>query len=99
MKHVIQIGLQLIDRLETLHKCGLIHRDLKPANIVFGLDRPEMASEDQSNVLYLIDYGLTRDESKGRTPCISKQAYLSKNLRLTGTPIYASVHAHIGTNH
>ena len=99
LKHVIQIGLQLTDRLELLHNVGLIHRDLKPANIVFGLDLPEDTNQEKSNILYLIDYGLTKEESINMIPKISKQAYLSKNLRLTGTPIYASVHAHIGTNH
>ena len=89
----------MTDRLELLHNVGLIHRDLKPANIVFGLDLPEDPNQEKSNILYLIDYGLTKEESINMIPKISKQAYLSKNLRLTGTPIYASVHAHIGTNH
>jgi serine/threonine protein kinase len=62
----------------------MIHRDLKPANIVFGLDSPEDPDKDNSNTLYLIDYGLSKPESVGRLPCISRQAYLSKNLRLTG---------------
>lgn len=84
LKHVLQIALQLIDRLETLHSWGLIHRDLKPANIVFGLDNPEDTSQDNSNTLYLIDYGLTKAESIGRVPWISKHAYAAKNLRLTG---------------
>ena len=51
LKNVLQIALQLIDRLETLHKVGLIHRDLKPANIVLGLENPEDPSQDKSNIL------------------------------------------------
>lgn len=78
------IAIQLVDRLEVLHSCNLIHRDIKPANIVFGVENHNDPSLDDSNTLYLIDYGLTKEASSGRVPMITKQAYLSKNLRLTG---------------
>ena len=34
LKTVINIGLQLIYRIEVLHEKGIIHRDLKPKNIM-----------------------------------------------------------------
>ena len=36
-KSALMIGLQLIDRLEALHKIGYIHRDIKPDNLAIGL--------------------------------------------------------------
>ena len=30
------IGLQVIDRLEAVHKIGYLHRDVKPDNLAIG---------------------------------------------------------------
>ena len=30
LETIITIGLQVIERLEIMHNCGLIHNDLKP---------------------------------------------------------------------
>lgn len=35
-KTVLMIGLQVIDRIEALHKIGYIHRDIKPDNLAIG---------------------------------------------------------------
>ena len=47
------IGLQLIDRLEALHKIGYIHRDIKPDNLAIGL-------KEKNKIIYLIDFGLSK---------------------------------------
>ena len=75
----------MVDRLEILHSVGLIHRDLKPANVCLGLENPEDPSQDKSNTLYLIDYGLTKNETYNKVPIFSKRSYMKENLRLTGT--------------
>jgi len=49
----LKLAEQALDRLETLHKCGILHRDIKPANFVMGRGR-------MSEVLYLIDFGLSK---------------------------------------
>lgn len=33
LRNVLNIGLQMIERLETLHSVNLVHKDIKPANI------------------------------------------------------------------
>ena len=50
LETVIVLGLQIMERLEILHNCGLIHNDLKPQNLMTNL---------KSNSITIIDYGLT----------------------------------------
>lgn len=84
------IGIQLLKRLEALHKLGYVHGDIKPANIMFGRGK-------NKNTLYLIDFGLTRQQSKG-TPTMEYPAriYEKENMKLMGTPLYASLNLHLG---
>lgn len=51
LKATLAIGIQMLNRVEIIHKCGIIHRDLKPENFLFGLG-------DKEKNLYLIDFGL-----------------------------------------
>ena len=55
---VANIGIQLLERIEVLHKKGILHLDIKPANIVYGNLSSEN-NKDQGNIL-LIDYGLSK---------------------------------------
>lgn len=50
LQSAINMGLQLLDRLEMLHEYGIVHRDLKPKNLMFDFD---------SQQLNLIDFGLS----------------------------------------
>jgi serine/threonine protein kinase len=57
LKTSIQIGLQIMDRLESLHKLGFTHQDLKPENILLGTrDKSDLRSSE----IILVDFGLTR---------------------------------------
>ena len=49
LETIITLGLQIIERLEIMHNCGLVHNDLKPQNI--------MAQYKQNNIV-LIDFGI-----------------------------------------
>jgi serine/threonine protein kinase len=51
LKSVFMIGLQVVDRLEALHRIGYLHRDVKPDNLAIGLS-------EKSKVIYLFDFGL-----------------------------------------
>lgn len=83
------IGIHLLDRIKTFHSLGFIHGDIKPANIMFGKGK-------KKNVLYLIDYGLSKKESVYNKPNPPASVFYKANLQLNGTPLYASINSHLG---
>lgn len=50
LTNILQIGIQMIKRIETLHSKYLLHRDIKPDNFMLGTNKQ----------LYLIDFGLCK---------------------------------------
>lgn len=85
--HIVAIGLQMLDCLQALHRCGVIHRDLKPDNFCVGLS--EKKEEDR---LYVVDFGL----SKCYVDSAGKHIPPRDDKRLTGTPRYVSINCHEG---
>ena len=49
----INIGLQILNKLEFLHGKNFVHRDLKPENLVIGQGK-------KSGTAYIIDFGLAK---------------------------------------
>ncbi|KAI8370945.1 kinase-like domain-containing protein [Blakeslea trispora] len=84
LKTVLMIGIQLIDRIETLHKAGFVHRDIKPDNLAMGLG-------DESPILFMLDLGLGKRYISG-----GKHISLRTDKSLTGTARYASIRSHKG---
>jgi serine/threonine protein kinase len=84
LKATLQIGIQIISLLKTIHNKGLIHRDVKPDNFLFGLN-------DKKNQIYIIDFGFCRtfinNDTKVHIP-------MSKLSNLIGSQTYASINAH-----
>ncbi len=69
-----------------MHGKSFIHRDIKPDNFLVGL-------ENNSNLIYLIDYGLAKRFEDRRT---RKHIQYRDNKSLTGTLRYASLNTHLG---
>jgi serine/threonine protein kinase len=83
------LGVQMLERLECLHRRGFLHRDVKPANFLMG--RGSLSQQ-----VFLIDLGFTkryRDaktlkhmpyrggrSSKGTARFCSRRAHLGKEL-------------------
>lgn len=53
IKTCLMLFNQILHRLEYMHNQGVIHRDIKPDNIMMGLG-------ETSDIVHMIDFGLTR---------------------------------------
>jgi serine/threonine protein kinase len=53
LRLTLQIGIQILFLLKTIHEKGLIHRDIKPENFLLGLN-----SLDKQ--IYIIDFGFCK---------------------------------------
>jgi serine/threonine protein kinase len=78
---VIHILLQVCGSLYEAHSLGLIHRDIKPANIMLNRRGGE------PDVVKVLDFGLVKSLDN------QKQAGLTQQSSLTGTPLYMSPEA------
>jgi len=78
LKLILQIGIQMIKRVETLHSKYLLHRDIKPDNFML----------DKNKILCLIDFGLCKRydhngkhiEEKHITSMIGSANFVSLNV-------------------
>jgi len=95
---VSQIGRQMLQRVRSVHACGMLHRDVKPDNFLFArtpiLDLSRRAAKQSHEapipLLYLIDFGMAK---RIKDPI---DAVENRLVPLIGSPRYASVFAHRG---
>ena len=78
------IGLQVLNRIESVHSIGVIHRDIKPDNFLIG------AGTNQSSI-YMIDFGLSK-----RYIVNQKHIECEGNRPFTGSFRYSSLRNHKG---
>jgi serine/threonine protein kinase len=86
-------ALQMMQIISAVHEKGFVHRDIKPENFMIKSD---------SELLYLIDFGLARTYIDGKTDkhrenkqCENKQRS-DQITAITGTARYVSTHIHDG---
>ena len=83
---VCMLALQMLNRIEYIHKKLYIHRDIKPENFLTGCG-------EKSNVIYLIDYGLCKQY---KLPKTHQHIPYKEGRSLTGTARYVSINTHLG---
>ena len=89
-KTIANIGIEIIDRLESLHNIGFIHRDITPKNVVW-LNFSDYQSIDKDNLI-LIDFGvsgayITKD---------NKHIQFKENDGIYGTQYFSSIYSSKG---
>ena len=83
---VYHIGLQIISRIEAMHRKGFLHRDLKANNFMIG-------KGDKRNIVYIIDFGLAK---RYKDPKNNNHIPFKEGKSLVGTARYASIASHLG---
>ena len=81
-KDICLIAIQVIERIQLVHSQKIIHRDIKPDNFLIGLNDP--------NILYLIDFGLSK---KYRSSVTGNHIKYNRVKKFVGSLRYASVNA------
>jgi serine/threonine protein kinase len=77
------LGIQMIQRVQSLHEKSLIHRDIKPDNFLFGIN-------EKSEILYLIDLGFCK-----RYILDNNKHITNKNTQnIIGSPTFVSLNVH-----
>ena len=80
LKDICLIAVQCLDRLEYVHSKNIIHRDIKPLNFLVGRKDP--------NLIYLIDFGISKKYRSSRTGKHIKFGLLTKT---SGSIRYLSI--------
>lgn len=82
LKTILMLADQMVDCIQSVHRCGIIHRDIKPGNFVIG-------GRGNENKIYIIDYGLSDFYYRS-----GKHIPYKSNCSFKGTYRYASKNAH-----
>jgi casein kinase I family protein HRR25 len=82
LKLTLQIGIQVLQLIQTIHNKGLLHRDIKPDNFLLGMN-------ENNKQLYVIDFGFCKSYLID-----DRHIQIKRTNNLIGSMSYASINAH-----
>lgn len=85
-RQVLELGIQIAEALEAVHRHGLVHRDVKPENIV-------LTATGTSMRVKLIDFGVVRITANYRAPTGAPARQPTDMGMALGTPGYLPLEA------
>ena len=88
LKTVLQIGDQILQRIEFIHSRNFVHRDITPENFACGNE--EMQKE---KIIYIFDFGLSK---RYRDPKTGLHINYKDNAGIIGCIRYCSINALLG---
>lgn len=86
LKTTLMIFYSLLKSVEFIHSKDFIHRDIKPDNLLMGMG-------ENSDTLYMIDYGISRSIIDPKT---GEHIPFATDKQLVGTSRFISVNSHRG---
>lgn len=91
MSMIIFLGIQMLQRIEEIHKKGIIHRDIKPDNFIIN-NKNNKYDKNDNNKLYIIDFGLAKRYIEPNNTHIQ----MTEVKGIVGTMNYISINVHTG---
>jgi casein kinase 1 len=89
LESTVNLGIQMIHRIEFVHSHNILHRDIKPNNFLLG----KFNKIFDDNILYIVDFGLSKEYVE---PDTGEHYEYREDKRFVGTPRYASINTHMG---
>lgn len=100
VKTICLLADQLLERIEFIHRSGLVHRDIKPANFVMGREAgsghaPKLSGRPPTgeSVVNVIDFGLAKKFRDAKGIHIP---YSQRGGHGVGTSLFAAINTHLG---